>query len=612
MKLFAPRNDWNMTSPAPTNWWNMAGTYGTPSGIRIDESTAMTFSAVFAATRVISETLASLPCALLEQMDARTTARAISHPLWTILHDQPNKEQDVMSWLDSQVAFQVNWGNAYAEIQRDSIGNIVALWPIHPSRIPLKNIVRNSTDPRDYDGITDGKPGEIVYYVSNDDGTKSPIPASSMLHVPGVLTTNGITGQSIVKWGASSIGNAIAADMHAGSIFKNGAVTNMVLKSPKVVGPDVAERLRRQWQNMFGGVQNHYKTLLLEEGMEPVPINMNPEDTQLLATRQFSVTEIARWYRLPPHLLADLTQASYSNIESEGLSFIVYSMMPWIVRWEKAMQRQLLTPAEKKKYRFKFNVNGLLRGDQAARAQFYQTMFNLGAYSPNDIREKEDENPIEGGDQYFVQGNNAVPLDKIGELAQVQIDKSKAAPSPPPQQLPPPVQTNSQPDAHLADLRNQMVKMIADCERDLPETIVAAINTKSEAKANIALTKVRNALMLAVCGELEQLWKYESRMAREAAKKPGSFLTWRDEFYAKFQDKLATAIGVFVPAAMEIEIDIDAKAHAAAYVADSVATLELLADGPAKELERGVETVTDSWSTRPQRLAEAIFKKGAA
>lgn len=602
-----------MTSPAATNWWNMAGTYGTASGIRVDESSAMTFSAVFAATRVISETLASLPCAMLEQMDARTTAKATSHPLWSIMHDQPNNEQDIMSWLDSQVAFQVNWGNAYAEIQRNSIGEIVALWPIHPSRIPLKNIVRNSTDPRDYDGITDGEPGEIVYYVSNDDGSKSPIPASSMLHVPGVLSTNGITGQSIVKWGASSIGNAIAADQHAGAIFKNGAITNMVLKSPKIVGPDVAERLRRQWQNAFGGVQNHYKTLLLEEGMEPVPINMNPEDTQLLATRQFSVTEIARWYRLPPHLLADLSQASFSNIESEGLSFIVYSMMPWIVRWEKAMQRQLLTAEEKNKYRFKFNVNGLLRGDQAARAQFYQTMFNLGAYSPNDIREKEDENPIDGGDQYFVQGNNAVPLDKIGELTQAQIDKAKAPP-PQPQasQNPAPVPPQQDATNHLKDLREQMVRMIADCERDLPETIVAAINTKSEAKAQSALAAVRNALMLAVQGELDQLWKYESRMAREAAKKPGSFLTWRDEFYQKFQTKLVAAIGVFAPAATEIEIEIDIEAHAASYVSESVAALEALADKPAKDLERGVETVTESWSTRPQRLAESIFKKGVA
>jgi HK97 family phage portal protein len=437
----------------------MMGSVQTVTGKAVSEETALRFAAVCAATRIISETLASLPLNTLEQVDARTTNKAIGHPLYKILHDVPNPEQDSMTFFDQQTAFTTNWGNCFAEIQRSLDGEIAALWPIHPSRIPLRNITRNPTDPADWHTIVAGEPGEIVYWVKNDDGTTSPIPKADMLHVPGVLSSNGITGQSIIRLAANSIGIGMATEEHAGALFKNGAVSNIALTSLKPVGKERAEYLRKQWQECFGGVQNHYKTLLLEDGVTPVPINMNPEQTQLIMARQFSVTEIARWYRLPPHLLADLSRSTFANIEAENLSFVVHSMLPWIVRWEKALYRQLLTPDEQSRYRFKFNVNGLLRGDTAARAQFYQVMFNLGAFSPNDIRSREDENPIPGGDTYFIQGNNAVPLDKADELADAKIEsmtKPDPAPAGPSTD---PALTN-----HLAELRRLQEKMIVDVE----------------------------------------------------------------------------------------------------------------------------------------------------
>lgn len=441
----------------------MLGSTLTVSGKRVSEDSALKVSAVCAATRIISETLASLPFNTLEQVDYRTQNKAIDHPLYRILHDIPNPEQDSMTWFDQQTAFIVNWGNCYAEIQRFD-GEIVALWPIHPSRIPLRNITRNPTDPSDWHSIVVGKPGEIVYWVKNDDGTVTPIPKVDMLHVPGVLSSNGITGQSIVQLAANSIGIGMATEEHAGALFKNGAVSNIALTSPTKVSQATAERLRKQWQDTFAGVSNHYKTLLLEEGVTPAPINMNPEETQLILARQFSVTEIARWYRLPPHLLADLSRSTFANIEAENLSFVVHSMLPWIARWERALYRQLLTTSEKARYRFRFNVNGLLRGDTAARAQFYQVMFNLGAFSPNDIRAREDENPIPGGDQYFVQGNNAVPLDKVGQLAQAQIDAANK-PDPAPQQ--------AAMNERLAELRKLQEHLIRQVElRDVADKSV--------------------------------------------------------------------------------------------------------------------------------------------
>jgi len=200
MKLFAPTNSWDIREPG--SWWGLAGG-ATTAGVRVDQKTAKRFAAVFTAIRVISETLASLPCNLKEQVDSRTTRNATDHVLYPLFHDQPNPEQDIMSWLDSQVAFQVGWGNAFAEKQRSTLNQPAAFWQIHPSRIPIKNIRRNSANPDDFDYITAGQPGELVYYVNNDDGTQTPIAASDMFHVPGVMTENGVTGQSLIEWGAS-------------------------------------------------------------------------------------------------------------------------------------------------------------------------------------------------------------------------------------------------------------------------------------------------------------------------------------------------------------------------------------------------------------------------
>lgn len=615
MKLFAPRNNWDVKDPE--SGWGRTGNYGTSSGLRVTEASAMTLSSVLAATRVLSEALASLPCNTLEQVDYRTTKKAISHSLWSILHDQPNPEQDIMSWMDMQVAFQVNWGNAYAEIQRNSLGQIVALWSIHPSRIPVKNIVRNGNTPFSYQDIIVGQPGEIVYFVNNDDGSQAPIAASDMFHVAGVLSTNGVTGQSLVKWGANAIGAAMAAEQHATAVFKNGAVSNIALKHPKTLSDGASARLRQEWTETYAGVQNHYKALILEEGMEPVPINMSPEATQLILARQFGVTDVARVYRVQPHMIGDLTRATNNNIENESLSFVTYTMLPWIIRWEKAMYRQLLSIEEKKKYRFKFNVDGLLRGDQAARGAYFQILFNLGAMSPNDIREKDDMNPVEGGDQYFVQGNNVIPLDKIGELTQAKIDKAKA---PPPAKAPPASPNDAQADSksHITELRQQMLDMITEYETRLPAEVAAAVNFQASDKAvareiiaESAMQAVRESLTLAIQGEADQLMKYEARAAREAAKKPQTFLSWRDEFYPKFTTKLAAAIHVFSPAAAKIGVLIDGTAEAEAYVGESLASLVPLESLTCDQLESGVDKVMESWGSRPQQLAEALFRSAA-
>jgi len=425
--IFRPQATWDVK--ARDSWWNLTGSVAT-AGVRVSRESAQTLSAFYCGQRVIAETMASLPLMLRRQVDERSTENATEHPLWPLLHDAPNPEQDAATFMVMQVAFQVGWGNCYSEITRDSVGKITGLWPIHPSRIPTRNIFRNARRPDNLSEIEVGDPGEIVYRVKNDDGTYTPIPARDMLHVPAFISENGITGVGVIEWGANSLGICLATEQHAASFFANGAVSNVAIKSEKTVGKETADRLREQWQRVFGGVKNHYKTILLEDGMDIAPFSISPENSQLLLSRKFGVLEVCRWLRLQPHMLGELADATLNNIEEQGLEFIVYTMLPWIIRWEKALKRQLLTPAEKRNLLFKFNEKALLRGNAKDRAELYKSLFGMSAISPNEIRELEDMNPIPGGDEYFIPANNLVPLSMIKEYIEAQIEQMTAKPEP--------------------------------------------------------------------------------------------------------------------------------------------------------------------------------------
>lgn len=582
MKLFQPRVDWNPKSPADSNWWGMTS-FNNSAGVSVSHKTAMTLSAVSCGIRVYSEAIAQLPCVMVEQQDYRTERPATDHHLWPIVHDEPNKEQGKMQFFNQMTAFMVGWGNSYAEIQRDTTGKVIALWPIHPSRIPNRNIRRNTRDPSMYYEIVIGDPGELVYYVNNDDGTYYAIPSSDMLHVPGMMTEDGITGKGVIEVGASAIGIALATEEHAGAFFRNGAAPNIAIKSPKVVGKETAERLRDQWQKVFGGVKNHYKTILLEDGMEPVPFFISPEASQLLLSRQFSVEEVARLMKLPQHKIGALNHATFSNIEHQAQEFVTDSLMPYVVQWENTLYRKLLTPEEKKRYRFKLNVMSLLRGDSAARSAFYQSLFQMGSLSPNDIRELEDWNPVEGGDQYFVPANNLVPLDMIEEYAESQMKK--------------PAQT-----AMLATPKEGGLEDDGDAEDE---------SEKPEDAVSAAIVAATNAMRLSVSATIEGLMHRESRAAKQAAKKPESFMSWQDGFYPEFAGKFATALTPYVPAAIHVGITIDPHAAALDYAEQSAREFDSLLDLSCDKFEPALNGMLESWASRPKQFADKLFQTEA-
>ena len=296
------------------------------------------------------------------------------------------------------------WGNAYAQVIRNGKGAVIALYPLMPDRMTVD---------RDKNGHLYSK-----YTKSGDDAptmeTRSVIlDPSEVLHVPG-LGFDGLVGYSPIAMAKNAIGLAIAAEEYGSKFYANGAAPSGVLEHPGTL-KDPA-RVRDSWNSTFGGSSNSHKVAVLEEGMKYTPISISPNEAQFLETRKFQINEIARIFRVPPHMVGDLEKSSFSNIEQQSLEFVKYTLDPWVVRWEQALYRTLLSEEEKKTLFFKFNVEGLLRGDYASRMNGYATARQNGWMSANDIRELEDLDRIPaelGGDLYLVNGN-MLPLVSAG------------------------------------------------------------------------------------------------------------------------------------------------------------------------------------------------------
>ncbi len=370
---------------------------GSTSGKRVNERTSMQMTAVYSCVRILSEAVAGLPLHFYEYTDKGSKAKATEHPLYFLLHDEPNPEMTSFVFRETLMTHLLLWGNAYAQIIRNGKGEVVALYPLMPDRMDVKR---------------DSSTG-LLYYeyrVSNDDakinsGSSVNLPPDEVLHIPG-LGFDGLVGYSPIAMAKNAIGLAIAAEEYGSKFFANGAAPSGALEHPGTLKD--AAKLRESWQSLFGGSSNAHKVAVLEEGMKYVPISIAPSDAQFLETRKFQIDEIARIFRVPPHMVGDLEKSSFSNIEQQSLEFVKYTLDPWVSRWEQSMARSLLKPEEKKQYFMKFNVDGLLRGDYQSRMNGYAVGRQNGWMSANDIRELEnlDRIPAEqGGDLYLINGN---------------------------------------------------------------------------------------------------------------------------------------------------------------------------------------------------------------
>ena len=377
---------------------------GSSSGKAVTERSAMQMTAVYACVRILSEAIAGLPLHMYRYREDGGKEKAIDHPLYLLLHDEPNPEMSSFVFRETLMTHLLLWGNAYAQIIRNGKGEVVALYPLMPNKMTV------SRDDKGQLYYTYQKSQDELPKDNNNTVILKP---RDVLHIPG-LGFDGLVGYSPIAMAKNAIGLAIATEEYGAKFFANGAAPSGVLEHPGTIKDP--SRVREAWQSQFGGSSNSGKVAVLEEGMKYTPISISPEQAQFLETRKFQINEIARIFRVPPHMVGDLEKSSFSNIEQQSLEFVKYTLDPWVIRWEQSIQRTLLNPKEKKTYFVKFNVEGLLRGDYQSRMNGYATARQNGWMCANDIRELENLDRIpaeEGGDLFLVNGN-MVPLISAG------------------------------------------------------------------------------------------------------------------------------------------------------------------------------------------------------
>lgn len=378
---------------------------GTTSGKAVNEQTAMQTTAVYACVRILAEAIAGLPLHLYRHKLNGGKERATNHHLSYLLHDEPNPEMTSFVFRETLMSHLLLWGNAYAQLVRNGRGQVVALYPL----LPNKMVVSRAAG------------GELTYSYYRDANESKILPQGGcislrryeVLHIPG-LGFDGLVGHSPVAMAKNAIGMALAIEEYGAKFFANGANPGGVLEHPGVI-KDI-QRVKDSWNSAYQGSMNAHRVAVLEEGMKFQSIGIPPEQAQFLGARKFQINEIARIFRIPPHMIGDLEKSSFSNIEQQSLEFVKYTLNPWVVRWEQALQQSLILPSEKPALFVKFNLDGLLRGSYKERMDGYSTGIQNGFLSVNDVRNLEDMNLIsdeEGGNLHFVNGN-MVKLKDVG------------------------------------------------------------------------------------------------------------------------------------------------------------------------------------------------------
>ena len=379
-KRSSPRNT---VSTAPSFFFGTSG-----SGKSVTAQSAIQLSTVYACVRVIAETVASLPLGVYAN-GAEGTSKALDHPLYPLLHDEPNPEMTSFVFREVMLTHLLLYGNSYSQIIRTGRNKITGLYPLLPDKMVVD---------RD-------KNGALFYTYTTRDGISVVLDPTEVMHIPG-LGFDGIMGYSPIALEKNAIGLALASEEYGSKFFGNGARPSGILTHPNTVKNPKA--LRESWNSAYGGSANSNRVAILEEGMKFEPIAIPNNEAQFLETRKFQVDEICRIFRVPPHLVGNLEHATFSNIEHQSIDFAVHTIRPWLVRIEQAMNRSLFSEKEKGGFYCAFNMDGLMRGDYKSRMEGYAIARQNGWMSANDIRELENLNPIsekDGGNAYLVNGN---------------------------------------------------------------------------------------------------------------------------------------------------------------------------------------------------------------
>lgn len=362
------------------------------AGVYVNQNSAMTYSACWAATMLIMTAVGSLPLKLFRKMPAGGSQPMPEDPRYSLVHDTPNTDMTAMLFRGSRTAHQVNWGNGFAEIKRDRGGRPIALLPIHPSRIPPEQNIKRGSD------------GRLVYLVNEDSGAKREIRGENILHIPSPMSDDGIIGKGVVTAARLSIGFGLAAEKHGAAYFGNGARPGIIIKGAKFRKAEDAEKFREDWIKVHGGADKHGKPAILPPDSDVTTLPFNAQDSQFIESRQFSIEDVARWYGVPPHSIGHLLRATNNNIEQQALELRQYTLMRWTIPFEQELNRKLLTAEERKTMEFLHVFEGLERADIKTRTDALKEQFFNGEITLNEWRALENRASIGPlGDLHFVQ-----------------------------------------------------------------------------------------------------------------------------------------------------------------------------------------------------------------
>lgn len=375
------------------------------SGKSVSVDTAMRVSAVWACVRLIAETIATLPLGLYRRLPDGSREMDTGHPLYSVLAVSPNEHMSPVQFWEAMLASMLLRGNAFAHIHRSG-GRVVALSFLIPHRMRL---------------VTEN--GAIRYFYSFSDGERELLPGE-VLHIP-AFSLDGRIGLSPISYGADIIGSAMSAEDAANGTFKNGMMPTVAFKVDRVLKPEQRDEFRKYVETVSGAM-NAGKSPVLEAGVTPESIGINPADAQLLETRSWSVEEVCRFFRVPPWMVGHTEKNTSwgSGLEQQVIGFLTFSLSTWLRRIEKAVLKQLMSPGERLTHYAEFALEGLLRADSAARASFYSTMVQNGIYTRDDCRVRENLPRRGGNADVLTAQTNLAPLDALGQSSDGQAARA--------------------------------------------------------------------------------------------------------------------------------------------------------------------------------------------
>lgn len=513
----------------PDDWLYEALTGGrSKSGVSVTETTTLGYSAIYCGIRLIAETIGSLPWHLYDRT-ADGKERNTSDPLAMLLHDSPNEEMTASVYLQSQVLAFYLYGNMVSEIVRNRAGMVKAVYPIHPSRVEVK---RNDS-------------GNLVYSILQPDGvTRRNMKPDRIWHVP-LLAADGIVGKGLLQRARESMGYSLALETYGAAHFGNGAQPGGVLEHPGRLDANARKNIRSEWEAIHQGPDRAGRIAVLQEGMKYSGVAISPEDSQMIENRKFQVGEVARWLNIPPHLLKDLERATFSNIEQQAIEFVTYTIRPILVMIEQETNRKFIPEDERARRFNEFLIDGLLRGDIQSRYNAYAIARNNGWMNADEIRSRENMNPMPDGlgQRYLVQGA-MVPIELAGVAQQQKSEQTG--------------------------------------------------DKKADSARQLAMIEAHTALLR---GVMQKSVTKEANEARRASKKPSSFLKWMETFYLEHSDVLKTALEPNIRAfELATGYAIDIPALIARHITQSREQL-LNASGTAtaNELPERIEAVVTAW-----------------